>query len=362
MANFKCVMAETLWESGLGRKTFDLQQDKTGSVICHTLHSKLSVADCWSMTGEQLWESVGREIMLSDIKNDKCKYLGFLSCTQYSNPTGLTPSSYNQVLKMTKGHVAIGGGGLALFGTGSLWTWPTTLAQVQSRLLSTEKIDPDILMDDSAYRGTVGGSFATTLGSVLHEVGHCFDLGHTDEGIMARGFDDMDLFFTLGSAVVRKRGHLDPCSSYQNDDDISSVSIGRSNSCTDGDYSPRFTSIRRSDSISKYLEGYSQKRLRYQQNKEASGVFWTSSCAMMLSKQKWMNSSTCSNHKETICGVEVCCELGVLEIRGEGGKVIKFWTTDNQDLNPETLSAGNSAATNILAITNCGNVFKKSLP
>jgi hypothetical protein len=32
---------------------------------------------------------------------------------------------------------------------------------------------------------------------VLHELGHCFDLGHTAEGIMARGFDDLDLFFTL---------------------------------------------------------------------------------------------------------------------------------------------------------------------
>ena len=45
--------------------------------------------------------------------------------------------------------------------------------------------------------------------------------------------------WSFRSAVVRKRGHLDPCSSYQNDDDISSVSIGRSNYCTDGDYSPR---------------------------------------------------------------------------------------------------------------------------
>ena len=34
-------------------------------------------------------------------------------------------------------------------------------------------------------------------GSVLHELGHCFDLGHTAEGVMARGFDDLDLYFTL---------------------------------------------------------------------------------------------------------------------------------------------------------------------
>jgi hypothetical protein len=34
--------------------------------------------------------------------------------------------------------VALGGGGLALFGVGCLWTWPTHLTQVQARL--TDKV------------------------------------------------------------------------------------------------------------------------------------------------------------------------------------------------------------------------------
>ena len=46
-------------------------------------------------------------------------------------------------------------------------------------------------------RGTYGGSFATTLGALIHELGHTLDLGHTESGIMARGFDDMDRFFSL---------------------------------------------------------------------------------------------------------------------------------------------------------------------
>ncbi len=37
-----------------------------------------------------------------------------------------------------KGHVALGGGGLALFDVGCLWTWPTHLTQVQARL--TDKV------------------------------------------------------------------------------------------------------------------------------------------------------------------------------------------------------------------------------
>ena len=46
-------------------------------------------------------------------------------------------------------------------------------------------------------RGTYGGCFATTLGAMVHELGHTLDLGHTENGIMARGFDVMDRFFTI---------------------------------------------------------------------------------------------------------------------------------------------------------------------
>ena len=60
-------------------------------------------------------------------------------------------------------------------------------------------MDSTQLMDDSGYRGTVGGCVATSLGSVLHELGHTFDLGHTEAGIMARGFDDLDSLLTLMS-------------------------------------------------------------------------------------------------------------------------------------------------------------------
>jgi Putative peptidase family len=45
-------------------------------------------------------------------------------------------------------------------------------------------------------RGTFGGCYSTTLGAVLHELCHTFDLGHTRKGIMGRGFDRMDLIFS----------------------------------------------------------------------------------------------------------------------------------------------------------------------
>ena len=53
---------------------------------------------------------------------------------------------------MTKGHVALGGGGLGLFGSGCLHTWPQNLDQVQERFLDTSPINKKLFMDDSAYR------------------------------------------------------------------------------------------------------------------------------------------------------------------------------------------------------------------
>ena len=45
-----------------------------------------------------------------------------------------------------------GGGGLALFGTGTLHTWAERLEEVVTRFSDTRKINMAKFMDDSAYR------------------------------------------------------------------------------------------------------------------------------------------------------------------------------------------------------------------
>jgi len=46
----------------------------------------------------------------------------------------------------------IGGGGLALFGTGSLHTWARNVEEINEKFTDCRKIDRTKLMDDSAYR------------------------------------------------------------------------------------------------------------------------------------------------------------------------------------------------------------------
>jgi len=351
------VVAESLWDEGFGRKSFNLEHD------VHILHSKLSTEECWTKDKESLWEDIGREIMQSQFKHKKCKYLAFLCCTKYVNPNKIEPLSFAQVLKMTKGYVALGGGGLGLFGTASLWTWPTHLSKVQTRLLDEQKIDSRTLMDDSAYRGTVGGMFATSLGSVLHELGHCFDLGHAPTGVMARGFDDLDLYLTLCSRkpVSTGRSSLVPCSNWklspepQSDFDLI---LDEGHSSQDPS-SPRFTSIRRTESVSKYLENYARRRYKTETSQSGCGVHWTEPCARILSRQKWIQISQCTEDKVYLqcINTTLCCDPDTLEIREAGGKFLRYWTGAQEILALEDEILENSVASGVV-ISECGEVVR----
>ncbi|XP_011499350.1 PREDICTED: putative zinc metalloproteinase C607.06c [Ceratosolen solmsi marchali] len=192
------LTAEKLHEAGHGRKTFQLERDLDGPE-CVVMHSVLHVDQARAMSQRELWELVGRELMTGPLASKNRKYMAFLSCTKYRGAP--SPRTHEDILSRTQGHASLGGGGLALFGSACLHTWPTSISQIQYRFLDMTVIDTEYLMDDSNYRGTYGGCLATTLGSVLHELGHTFDLGHTRDGIMGRGFDYVDRVF-LGTASI----------------------------------------------------------------------------------------------------------------------------------------------------------------
>ena len=102
---------------------------ETDEPIVHIHSSSLTREETYSLTPEQLWETLGRELITSSIGDKKVKYLAFLSSTTYHNPRGLRPVSHKETLAMTRGHIALGGGGLGLFGTGCLWTWPSSVTR-----------------------------------------------------------------------------------------------------------------------------------------------------------------------------------------------------------------------------------------
>ncbi|PSN33861.1 hypothetical protein C0J52_18854 [Blattella germanica] len=193
------LTAEKLYEAKRGHRTFQLERDLcTSGKDCQVFHSELPAEEARKMGPRELWASFGRELMSSPLGSNDRKFLAFLSCTRYNPPQNKPPPKMHEdVLAATEAYVALGGGGLAIFGSACLYTWPLQVESVLPCFLDATKVDIRNFMDDSCYRGTFGGCFATTLGSVCHELGHTFDLGHTPDGIMGRDFDNINLVFTV---------------------------------------------------------------------------------------------------------------------------------------------------------------------
>lgn len=129
---------------------------------------------------------------------------------------GMTRWEENSTSKLPKVHTALGGFPLALFGSGNIYSWPSTIEQVHYCFQDSEKI-PKTLFDDSNHRNSMWSNCSTGIGAVFHEIGHSFQLRHTKimcNGIrsqilkfpvMGRGFDMFNRIFTLS----------EPCNEFQ---------------------------------------------------------------------------------------------------------------------------------------------------
>lgn len=311
----QALTAEKLREAGYERKTFQLERDLDGPE-CLVMHSMLNVDKARAMSQRELWELIARELMTGPLASKHRKYLAFLSCTRYRGAPN--PRTHEDTLARTQGHAALGGGGLALFGSACLHTWPTCMSQVLPRFLDATLIDTEQLMDDSNYRGTHGGCFATTLGSVLHELGHTFDLGHTREGIMGRGFDYVDRVFVGAAGIDFNRNPI-----LRKDPQHTTVALSRPLNVTVTVQQPFtfFASPRRCRLLSEtsrpspsqspprllgrlsapaspelnrsFPKSLLQVQTAIEQtasNSQTDRTFWTPSCAAFLAYHRWFNN------------------------------------------------------------------------
>lgn len=177
--------AEQMRARGYGPKTFAVDLDRNGRVKVETLAYPLPADELRKKDGGELWGLFyGWLDKRFPFSRNKCLVImGF--------------TAYDRKERKALAHTALGGGGEALFGGATIHSWPRSLREVSRVFLDATPVDPALMLDDSAYRGTLWGLAATTIGACLHELGHTFGLPHIDDplDIMSRGFDRINRFF-----------------------------------------------------------------------------------------------------------------------------------------------------------------------
>lgn len=184
--------AERMNDLGFGRLTFNLELDRNGRLQVHTAQSERPASYYYQLNDVDFYTSV-RAWADAQFPSPRAKKLVIAAYTRFDPKSG-----------KVQGNTGRGGGSTALFGSGSMWAWPSSLSDVFEAYRNPAAVDGKRVFDDSAGRSTIWGLNATTTGVMLHELGHTWDLPHTHDprDIMSvqkfpRGFDYFNRFFAF---------------------------------------------------------------------------------------------------------------------------------------------------------------------
>lgn len=342
MELLQLITAEKLLEAGFqSRKTFKLK-------TCQIFHSKFTCSTVRSMDEHDLYNLFAKEILLT--KGERVcrttKFVAFISCTQFTGIQNTEDYSYSNIKSKTFGNASLGGGFLCLLGTGCLYTWAENLSDVVSALENEEKVNLSQVMDDSNYRFTHGGCYSTNLGSTLHELGHTFDLGHTNDGLMGK---DVDFVRKVFSSKIQTENlperHVKKCQPITKKDLHSGIM--------------KFTKLKRAGV--NFLE-------KYHQQKNSDLTFFERNCAISLFYHPWFNNSI-DEQKDTeiIFNLEKRqlnsknSHLKIVEARElDSGLLIQYWEFLDDVISlfsiPSTIKL---KSVTIFAINDCFTIFKR---
>lgn len=189
-------LAQVLFSSKLneselfGERAFVLKK-------CEVFNSELDVDKARSKNQWDLYDYVAKELIDREGPNirERRKFVCFMSCTKFDGLRSKEEYSYANIHAKTRANPALGGDFLCLMGSGCFYSWPNSIDEVVPAFKNKKKVDLTQVLDDSNYRQTYGGTFASSLGSLVHEIGHCFDLAHTESGLMGADIDFVHRFF-----------------------------------------------------------------------------------------------------------------------------------------------------------------------
>jgi len=183
----QALTADAMNRAGYGRKTFTLELDREGKVVTHFIKSPKKGDELRALDGNGIYAHA-YDVVKPNWNEGFSKWCCIVGFTNFDPAT-----------KKTSGHLALGGGSQACFGSGSMQWWPESLKDVPKVFANTTFLDPDKTFEDSAFRKAVWANVSTGLGAMLHELGHTFGLPHSPDpfSVMSRGFDHFNRSFCV---------------------------------------------------------------------------------------------------------------------------------------------------------------------
>lgn len=161
------------------RSTFDLELDDSNFPKVELHKSELSLGELQRMKEDELWSKVAVELLQANCLNPNFKYLAFLAFSRYKFderlPEGLEEITYAELVRMTGCYVALGGDGLACLSSCSMFCWPERPDEIGEKFSDATRVD--WRLEFGHCKSTYGEAYLASLGSVLHELCHTFDLG-----------------------------------------------------------------------------------------------------------------------------------------------------------------------------------------
>lgn len=336
-----CVISTKFDESQFGERTFKLN-------TCKEFYSDLDASEARNMNQWELYDAIATEL-ISKQDTSRRKFVCFLSCTKFEGLEDGEKYSYVNIKSKTFANPSLGGGFFCLMGSGCFYSWPNNVDEVVEAFTNKKEVNLKEVLDDSNYRKTYGGCFATSLGSLIHEIGHVFDLAHTTTGLMGNDIDYTHRFFLNENftEILPKR-IIGTC---QLQDQISEKRSG----------DQRFTKLKKPGGT--FLN-------KYYEQKENDLTFFEPNCLITLFCHRWFTQAQidgCNLEyiKETRTIISKANPIQLVELReleSSNAMLIKFWSLFEKNVNEFQIPSNEKVRNvTIFAITSQGEILKTNV-
>ncbi|KAG5672108.1 hypothetical protein PVAND_002263 [Polypedilum vanderplanki] len=324
------------------------EEDENNSFVlnkCKVFRSSMNVEEVWQYTQFELYDKIAQEIVdkYGTEIIEKRKFIAFISCTKFLGLYENDEYNYTNIRNKTKANPSLSCGFLALLGNGCFYTLPNNVNQVIDAFNDKTIVDTRVLLDDSNYRKTYGGNFSTTLGSLVHEIGHLFDLGHTENGLMGNDIDHVHRFFLCQNFTeIMPKRNVSNCQQL--------IKSKEKN-----EYTNKFTKINRNGA---FMDKYHE-----QKNKDLT--FFEKNCQITLMNHRWFTQNILQDsllfdeNKNVVYSSEFIMLVEVRELEKKNSLTKKFWDLSEKNIKEFKIDFDLSNST-LFVVTNNGSILKKN--